>query len=117
MFEFEIERQRDAGRPKPAPAPKPLAPPPAKQAPAAPKAKAPALKAAAPVTPRPAPEPRKPVADEQGRRRVVFLKAGYSLPDGLRPKVGDVVALSADVALDVVRATVAEFEQSMEVAL
>lgn len=42
------------------------------------------------------------------------MKAGYALPDGSRPKVGDVVALPADVALDVVKATVADFAQSME---
>ena len=117
LLEAETGRRRAAAQPRPAPAPLAVAPPPAKPAPAAPKAKAPALKAAAPVTPRPAPEPFKPVADSQGNIRVVFLKAGYSLPDGLRPKVGDVVDLPEDVAKDVVRATVAEFEQSMEVAL
>jgi hypothetical protein len=89
---------------------------PAKSAPA-PKAAVTPPKAAVPVTPRPAPEPFKPVADPNGKHSVVFLKAGYALPDGSRPKVGDVVALPADVAFDVVRATVADFAQSMEAAL
>ena len=112
IFEAAIERAREMARPAPqAPAPRPAAPPPK----AAPRVVASPPK---PVNASPRPAPPKPAfvatPDKEGNLEVVFLKSGIELPDGSRPKVGNVVKLTEKAAYAAVRASVAEYKGALK---
>jgi hypothetical protein len=104
---------RIANRPGPPPDGAKAAPPPPRPAAAQAKvAPEPAPKEAPRTSPPPAPAKAlfTPTPEAEGLFKVVFLKKGYQLEDGRKPKVGDVLALEKEQAYKVVTATVAEFE-------
>jgi hypothetical protein len=102
-----------AGAPAALPTPGASPPPPAPKRRAAPKPPPPPSRRPRPPAPPPRP-PFTPTPDDDGNVEVVFVKAGYQLPDGSRPAVSEKRKLPEKLAYDVVRATAADFAGALQ---